>query len=314
MRGNSSLRRGPALLLLICMAIMTFSNGTLAARKLKIGVTHYGLKNEFTILLSKAQKETASRLEVDLDIFDGNYDVKTQYKNFTYMISHKYDAIIFTPVDVDAMADAVDMAVKHGIPVIGVNTQVNSNKLTSYIGSNDVSAGEMEMTCLAQRMGGRGNIVILEGPNCQSAQVQRRQGIHNVLKRYPHIKVLSEKIANWSRAEGFTLTENWLKAFPDKINGVCGQNDEMALGAIKALKKRGLKIPVVGVDGIYDGLMAVKEGYLAATCFQDAKAQGALSVEIAVKYLKGVKVEKYYWIPFELVTVNNVDQYIIRRK
>jgi inositol transport system substrate-binding protein len=314
MHSNFSVRMKPILLFLICLTMIAFSNTTLALRKFKIGVTHYGLKNEYTILLSKAQRATASRLGADLDIFNGNYDVKTQYKNFNYMISHKYDAIIFTPVDVDAMADAVAMAVAKKIPVFGVNTQVNSNKLTSYVGSNDVSAGEMEMTYLAQRMGGKGNIVILEGPIYQSSQVQRRQGIHNVLKRYPQIKVLSEKTANWSSAEGYTLMENWLKAFSDQINGVCGQNDEMALGAIKALERRGLKVPVVGVDGIYDGLIAIKRGHLAATCFQDAQAQGTMSVEIAVKYLRGEKVKKCYWIPFELVTQDNVNQYIIRRK
>jgi inositol transport system substrate-binding protein len=291
-----------------------FNHTARAEKKLKIGITHYGLKNEYTILLSKAQREAAARLNIDLDIFDGNYDVKTQYENFDYMISHRYDAIIFTPVDVDAMADAVEKATGKGIPVIGVNTQVNSDKLTSYIGSNDISAGEMEMKYLAQKMGGRGNIVIIEGPIGSSAQVQRRQGIHKILKRYPNIKVLSEKTANWSQSEGFTLMENWLKAFPDKINGVCSQNDEMALGAIKALERRGLKIPVVGVDGIYEGLMAIKAGRLTATCFQDAQGQGTMSVEVAVRYLKGEKVEKNYWIPFELITANNVAQYFARRK
>lgn len=298
----------------ILILVMSGATQTAAVKKFKIGITHYGLKNEYTILLSKAQKETAARLNVNLDIFDGNYDVKTQYNNFDYMIANRYNAIIFTPVDVDAMADAVEKAVSKGIPVIGVNTQVNSDKLTSYIGSNDISAGEMEMRCLARKMGGRGNIVIIEGPIGQSAQVQRRQGIHNVLREYPHIKVLSEKTANWSRSEGFTLMENWLKAFADKINGVCAQNDEMALGAIKALERRGLKIPVVGVDGIYDGLMAIKEKRLTATCFQDAQGQGSLSVEVAVKYLRGEAVEKNYWIPFELVTIGNVNQYFAKRK
>jgi inositol transport system substrate-binding protein len=285
-----------------------------AGKSVKIGVTHYGLKNEYTILLSKAQRSAAAKLGVDLDIFDGNYDVNTQLKNFKYMISHKYDAIIFSPVDVDAMAIAVDRAALAGIPVIGVNTRVNSDKLTSYIGSNDVSAGEMEMTYLAQKMGGKGNIVIIEGPIGSSAQVQRREGIHNVLKKYPQIKVLSEKTANWSRAEAFTLMENWLQLFDDKINGVCGQNDEMALGAIQALTRRNLKVPVVGVDGISDGLKAVKKNLLNATAFQDAWGQGSQSVEIAVKYLKGEKVEKNYWIPFELVTARNVDRYFSRRK
>jgi inositol transport system substrate-binding protein len=285
-----------------------------AGKVIKIGVTHYGLKNEYTILLSKAQRSTAAKLGVNLDIFDGNYDVNTQLKNFEYMISHQYDAIIFSPVDVDAMAVAVEKAILAGIPVIGVNTRVNSDKLTSYIGSNDVSAGEMEMNYLADKMGGKGNIVIIEGPIGSSAQVQRREGIHNVLKKYPRIKVLSEKTANWSRAEAFTLMENWLQLFDDKINGVCGQNDEMALGAIQSLTRRGLKIPVVGVDGISDGLKAVKNKLLSATAFQDAWGQGSQSVEIAVKYLNGEKVEKNYWIPFELVTAGNVDRYFSRRK
>jgi ABC-type sugar transport system, periplasmic component len=304
----------PFWITLICLLILTFSDLALGVHKFKIGVTLYGLKNEFPILLNKAQKETAAKLNVDLDVFDGNYDTKTQFDNFAYMIAHKYDAIIIDPIDVDVMADAVEMATKKGIPVIGVNAEINTNKLTSYIGSNDVSAGEMEMTYLAQAMGGKGNIVIIEGPDKGSGQLQRRKGIYNVLKRYPKIKVLSQKTANWSRTEGYTLMENWLKIFPDKINGVCGQNDEMALGAINALEKRGMHLPVVGVDGIYDGLMAVKAGRLAATCFQDAQGQGTMSVEVAVKYLKGEKVEKYYWIPFELVTIKNVHKYFPKRK
>jgi inositol transport system substrate-binding protein len=300
--------------LFLCLFCLDFNNKALVTSKYKIGVTLYGLKNEFPILLSKAQKESAAKLNVDLDIFDGNYDAKTQFDNFDYMISRKYDAIIIDPIDADVMADAVERAVNKGIPVIGVNAQVNSEKLTSYIGSNDVSAGEMEMTYLAKKMGGKGNIVIIEGPTIGSGCLQRRKGIHNILKRYPNIKVLSEKTANWSKTEGFTLTENWLKIFPEKINGVCGQNDEMALGAIDALEAKGMKLPVVGVDGIYDGLMAVKEGRLGATCFQDAQAQGAMSVAVAVKYLKGENVAKHYWIPFELITAKNVADYFPRRK
>ncbi len=310
----SFFRCRPLCFILICLFIFISSNTALVARKFKIGVTLYGLKNEFPVLLNKAQKETAARLNVDLDVFDGNYDTKTQFDNFEYMIAHKYDAIIVDPIDVDVMAIAVERAVGKGIPVIGVNAEINTDQLTSYIGSDDVSAGEMEMRYLAQAMGGKGNIVIIEGPDKGSGQLKRRKGIHNVLKQYPNIKVLSQKTANWSRTEGYTLMENWLKIFPDKINGVCGQNDEMALGAIQALEKRGMHLPVVGVDGIYHGLTAVKTGRLAATCFQDAQGQGTMSVEVAVKFLKGEKVAKYYWIPFELVTARNVDRYFSRRK
>lgn len=283
-------------------------------KKLKIGVTHYGLKNEFTMLISKAQKKKAEELGIDLEIFDGNYDVNTQLGHFENMISQKFDAIIFSPVDIDAMAVAVDKAVTAKIPVFGVNTRVKSDKLTSYIGSNDVNAGEIEMTWMANKLGGKGNIVILEGPIGSSAQVQRKEGIHNILAKNPNIKVLSEKTANWSRAEGLALAENWLQAFSGKIDGVVGQNDEMALGAIKALEGKGLKdkIPVVGVDAISDALKSLKDGKLNATVFQDAQGQGAKSVEVAVKFLKGEKIEKEYWIPFELVTPDKADEFIKR--
>jgi len=283
-------------------------------KELRIGVTHYGLKNEFTMLISSAQKKKAEELGVDLEIFDGNYDVNTQLGHFENMIAQKFDAIIFSPVDIDAMAVAVDKAAAAGVPVFGVNTRVKSDKLTSYIGSNDVNAGEIEMTWMAEKLGGKGNIVILEGPIGSSAQVQRKEGIHNILAKYPDIKVLSEKTANWSRAEGLTLMENWLQAFAGKIDGVVGQNDEMALGAIKALEGKGLKdkIPVVGVDAISDALKSLKEGKLNATVFQDAQGQGAMSVDVAVKFLKGEKIEKEYWIPFELVTPDKADEYIKR--
>ena len=308
------IRIKPLGVILLCLLMLVFGEGALLAHKFKIGVTLYGLKNEFPILINKAQKEAAARLNVDLDVFDGNYDTKTQFDHFEYMIANKYDAIIIDPIDIDVMAEAVEMAVKKGIPVIGVNAEINTDQLTSYIGSNDVSAGEMEMTYLAGAMGGKGNIVIIEGPDKGSGQLQRRKGIYNVLKRYPKIKVLSQKTANWSRTEGYTLMENWLKIFPDKIDGVCGQNDEMALGAIHALERRGMRLPVVGVDGIYDGLTAIREGSLGATCFQDAEGQGTMSVEVAVRYLKGEKVAKYYWIPFELVTRKNVNQFFSKRK
>jgi ABC-type sugar transport system substrate-binding protein len=285
-----------------------------SGKKFRIGVTHYALKNEFTVLISDAQKAKAAELGVDIEIFDGNYDVNTQISQFENMIAQGFDAIVFSPVDVEAMAVAVDKAVDAGIPVIGVNTRVNSDKLTSYVGSNDVTAGEMEMEFIAEKIGGKGNIVILEGPIGQSAQIQRREGIHNILEKYPDIKVLAEKTANWSRAEGLSLMENWLQTFDGQINAVVGQNDEMALGALQALEGKGLNdrnaIPVIGVDGIADALQAVKDGRMNASVFQDAKGQGEMSIEVAVKYLKGEQIENEYWIPFQLVTPENVDEFM----
>lgn len=282
----------------------------------KIGITHYGLQSEFTTLIARAQQEIADELGVEIEIFDGNYDVNTQIGQFENMIAQGFDAIIFSPVDAEAMSIAVDKAHDAGVPVIGVNTRVESDKLTAYVGSDDVTAGEIEMEYIAEKMGGKGNIVVMEGPIGQSAQIQRREGIHNVLEQYPDIEILSEKTANWSRSEGLSLMENWLQAFAGQIDAVVSQNDEMALGAINALEEKGLKneIPVIGVDAISDALESVKQGIMDATVFQDAQGQGTKSVEVALSYLKGEPIEEEYWIPFELVTQDTAQDFLDKIK
>lgn len=276
--------------------------------KIVIGMTLYSLKNEFTVRLSNAAKKEAEKLGVEIKIYDGNYDPNTQINQVETMISDGVDAIILNPQDAQACAIAVDKAVAANIPVIGVNTRVESDKLTSYVGSKDVYAGELEMQAMADKIGGKGNIVILDGPLGQSAQLERTQGINNILAKYPDIKVLAEKTANWSRSEAMTVMENWLQAF-DKIDAVVAENDEMALGAKQAIDAKKLDIPVIGVDGITDALNAVENGQMIATIFQDGAGQGSKAVAIAVAAAKGEQVEKEYWIDFEKVTKENVAEY-----
>lgn len=277
-------------------------------KKIVIGMTLYSLKNEFTVRLSNAAKKKAEELGVELKIYDGNYDPNTQINQVETMISDGVNAIILNPQDAKACAVAVDKAAAANIPVIGVNTRVDSDKLASYVGSKDVYAGELEMQAIADKIGGKGNIVILDGPLGQSAQLERTQGIQNVLKKYPDIKVLAEKTANWSRSEAMTVMENWLQAF-DKIDAVVGENDEMALGARQAIEAKKLDIPTIGVDGITDALNAVEKGTLIASIFQDGAGQGSKALEIAAEAAKGNKIDKEYWIDFEPVTKNNVAEF-----
>ncbi len=279
-----------------------------AGKKLVVGMTLYSLKNEFTVRLSNAAKKKAAELGVELKIYDGNYDPNTQINQVETMISDGVNAIILNPQDAKACAVAVDKAAAANIPVIGVNTRVDSEKLTSYVGSKDVYAGELEMQAVADKLGGKGNIVILDGPLGQSAQLERSEGIQNVLKKYPDIKVLAEKTANWSRSEAMTVMENWLQAF-DKIDAVVAENDEMALGARKAIEAKKLDIPTIGVDGITDALDAVEKGTLIASIFQDGAGQGSKALEIAVAKAKGENVDKEYWIDFEPVTKENVAEF-----
>ncbi len=279
--------------------------------KLKIGATVYYM-TEFITLATEGLKKEAEEQNVELTVLDANNDVAKQISQIENLISQKVDAIIVAAVDSDALAPAVQKAKEAGIPLIGLNMIINSPDVTAYSGPNDVEAGELEMQYVADKLSGKGNIVILEGPIGTSAQLQRREGIHNVLDKNPEIKVLAEQTANWSRAEALTLMENWLQSFDGQIDAVVAQNDEMALGAIQALESKGLKdkIPVVGVDAIKDACESIKNGVQDATVFQDAEKEARQSVQLAIKAIKGEPIEKDNLIKMELVTKENVDKYL----
>jgi inositol transport system substrate-binding protein len=280
-------------------------------KKIKIGVTYQNLQNEFIINIQDKLKAKAKEMGVELIEADGQGKAENQIAQVENFITQKVDAIILNPFDKDGDAPAVDKAVAAKIPIIVVNAQVsNLDKATAFVGSDDVEAGKIEMQYMADQLGGKGNIVIIHGANGHSAEVGRTKGNKEILAKYPDIKVLAEQTGNWDRAQSLTLMENWLQKYPN-LNGVVGQNDEEGLGAYKAIEAAGKQkdIKVVGIDAIPDALKAVDEGKFAATVFQDAGGQGAGAVEIAVKAVKGEKFEKNTYIPFQLVTKENLAKF-----
>lgn len=280
-------------------------------KKYKIGATFYSLQNEFTMRMDNAAKKYCQENNIDYVSYDGNYDASTQLAQVETMIADGVDAIILNPHDAVACAECVEIAHKAGIPVVGVNTMVESDLLTSYVGSQDVTAGEDIMRYMIDYIGkDEFNIVVIEGPMGQSAQIQRWEGINNVLKDYPKIKILAYNTANWSRSEAMTLMETWLTSFGDDIHAVVAENDEMALGARQAIVAAGKDIPCIGIDGIADAVAAIKSGDMIASDFQNAEGQMVTAIEVAIKAINGEPVEKFYWIPFEMITPENVDQYV----
>ncbi|HHW23748.1 MAG TPA: sugar ABC transporter substrate-binding protein [Clostridiaceae bacterium] len=281
-----------------------------ADKKIKIGATFYSLQNEFTMRMDNAGKKYCKDNGIEYVSYDGNYDAATQLAQVETMIADGVDAIILNPHDAVACAEAVKIAHDAGIPVVGVNTMVESDLLTSYVGSQDVSAGEDIMQYMIDYLGkDEFNIVIIEGPMGQSAQLQRIEGITNIMKKYPKIKELARNTANWSRSEAMTLMETWLTSFGDQIDAVIAENDEMALGARQAIVAAGKNIPCIGIDGIKDAVAAIKSGDMIASDFQNAEGQMTGAIEAAVKAVNGETVEKFYWIPFEMITPENVSEY-----
>lgn len=322
--------------LMLATAMTLVAGAAIAQDKPKIGAALYGLNAEFMQLWAAAAEQHPAVQEglVELTIFDGRYDALVQQEQFETMITQGYDAIIFAPIDADAGAAAVEAAAEAGIPVFGTNTMANTDKLTSYVGSDDVQSGYMEAKYLLDQIGCKGNVVIIEGPIGQSAQVQRLEGNMKALAECPEVTVLEQQTANWSRAEGQTLMENWLTSHGDTIDGVIGQNDEMALGAIEAIKAAGMQptdFAIVGIDGVTDALLAVKAGEMASI-LQDGGAQAQGSVDLAIKavlpdYQPMSDIwERYpdmpwadgtgtmYMVPWTPVTADNVDALLATRQ
>ncbi|HDR9488253.1 TPA: substrate-binding domain-containing protein [Burkholderia aenigmatica] len=318
----------------LACVVMGLACATANAKPLRIGAAVYGLKGEFMQMWTNALKAHPAVKDgsVQITVFDGNYDALTQSNQFDTMITQKYDAIIFVPIDKAAGAAAVAKAAAAHIPVVGSNTRVSGDKLTSYVGNDDVVAGRMEAEAIVTAIGGKGNVVIIEGPIGQSAQIDRSQGIQEVLAKHPGVKVLEHKTANWSRAESLGLVENWLTAHPGQINGIIAENDDEALGAIQALKSKGIdpkKLPVAGIDGITDGVAAVKRGEMT-TFFQDSRAQAQGALDVALRAVQGASYKprseiwadygakmpwgdgtaKSYTVPWTQVTPGNADEYL----
>ncbi len=325
------------LLIALASATALLATSAAAQEKIKIGAAPYGLNAEFMQIWTAALQEhpAVKSGEVELTVFDGRYDALVQQDQFKTMITQKYNAIIFAPIDVDAGASAVQSAVDAGIPVIGSNTRVNSDQLTSYVGSDDTVSGYLEAKSVLDKIGCKGNVVIIEGPVGQSAQIQRLQGNKKALAECPDVKVLEDQTANWSRAEAQTLMENWLTSHPNQINGIIGQNDEMALGAIEAIKAAGLDVKsfaIAGIDGVTDALRAAKAGEMTSI-LQDARAQAQGALDLAIFNAKKGEYkpesdiwttykdmpwndgkDKTYNVPWTPVTAENVDKLLSTRK
>lgn len=258
----------------------------------------------------KKYQETQS--DADVIYVDAQNDASKQLSQIENFISQKVNAIMLVPVDTVSAAEMVDRANKANIPIVVVNRQYEGvEKAAAYVGSESIKAGIMETEEVAKLLNSKGNIAIMNGQMGQEAQIKRTEGTKQVIEKNPEMKVVLEGTGEWDRAKGMALMENWLQS-GQEIHAVISNNDEMAIGAIMALEAAGKlnDVVVAGVDATPDALEFVKSGKLKVTVFQDATGQGKTGLETAIKIAKGEKVEKFTWVPYELVTKENVEEYI----
>lgn len=263
-------------------------------------------------LMNSAKKEAEKLTDADVIFVNAKNDSTKQTSQVVNLIAQKCNVIIVCPVDNKKGSEYITMAKNANIPIISVNRKFNNQSdLSAYVGSESITAGTMEMEYIAKKLNGKGNIVILRGEDSEEAAIKRTEGIKQVLKNYPDIKVVAEETGKWQRALAMQITEGWIKSNV-KFDAVVSNNDEMAIGAIMALKESNMqgKVLVGGVDATSDALKLMKEGTLTVTIFQNAAGQGSEAINAAYKMAKGEKVDDNVLVPYELVTPDNSDKYL----
>ncbi|MEU3742719.1 substrate-binding domain-containing protein [Streptomyces sp. NPDC032198] len=306
-KGPQLLKIGIAAVLVAAVvgAVSFFNNGS-SGTTTKIGMSLSTLNNPFFVQMKEGAQAEAKKAGVDLTVTDAQNDASQQTNQLQNFTGEGMKSIIVNPVDSDAVGPAVRGANKSDIPVIAADRGVNKAKAATLVASDNIAGGKLAAKTLAEKLGGKGRIVTLQGVAGTSASRERGKGFTEGIKEYPGIKVVASQPADFDRTKGLDVMTNLMQSNPG-IDGVFAENDEMALGAAKALGgKAGKSVSVVGFDGTPDGLKAVESGSLYASVAQQPKELGRIAVRNAVKALRGKDVDTMVKVPVKVVTKKNV--------
>jgi inositol transport system substrate-binding protein len=283
----------------------------------KIGVAMALFDDTGLTILRNGIVDAAKKHGAGIQIEDAGNDVGKQLSQIQNMIAQRADAIIVNPVDTDATPKITRMVSAAKIPLVYVNRQpVDFDRLpagVAVVASDEKLSGTLQTRQVCKLLGGRGDILVLMGELSNDAARMRTRDIEDVLATPPcaGMKIVDKREGKWSRTQGQDITMNWLSSGM-KFDAIIANNDEMAIGAINALKAARKWKPdtiVAGIDATPDGLASMKSGDLKVSVFQDLAGQGANAVEAAIRLSNRQAVERFVNVPFELVTPENLDQY-----
>ncbi|MDX7952337.1 sugar ABC transporter substrate-binding protein [Lichenihabitans sp. Uapishka_5] len=302
--------------LLMSAALVALSTAGMArsASATTIGVTMDKFDDNFLTSVRNAIEAEAKAKGATVQAEDANDDTSKQISQIQNFIAQKVDAIIVNAVDTSATPKMTQLAVAAKIPLVYVNRKPEDKTLpagVSFVGSNEKVSGVLEAEELVKCMKVKGNLVIMQGQLSNNAALDRTADVEEVVAKNPDIKIVQKQTAEWDRNKAIDLMNNWITG-GDKINGVAANNDEMAIGAILALKQAGVDpktMCIGGIDATADGLAEVANGNMYVTVFQNSKGQGKGAVDTALALIKGEKVPSFVDVPFEKVTKDNYKNY-----
>jgi inositol transport system substrate-binding protein len=290
-----------------------------------VGVSMALFDDNFLTVLRNGIQAYADAQGHDVQIEDAQNDVAKQLDQINNFIASGVDAIIVNPVDTSATQAMTDAAAAAGVPLVYVNRQpINVDTLPdnqAFVASNESDSSRQGFIeqCNQWKAAGKDevSVYVMQGELSNQAAVQRTQNYYDVMGEggcVVKVNIIDQQTANWSRDQAQNLMTNWLST-GTAFDGVLANNDEMALGAIQAMKAAGISMDdviVSGVDATQDALASMQAGELDITVFQNAAAQGSGALDAAVKLARGEPVEQKVYIPFELVTPANMADYLAK--
>lgn len=283
----------------------------------RIGITVlYPGSNSYQAMYAKAAEAYAAKLGIKATVMDPQGDPATQFNQLQDMISQKMDAIVLWPTSQNALIPAVRQADRAGIPVVTSNSPIGEAGqpyIKAHTGPNDCALAKQAAEMLGDAVGGKGNIVIVEGTPGYTVSIVRNNCFLDVMEdKYKDIKILGSQPADWNREKAQKTMETFLTQFGDKINGVYAFDDGMGLGVISALQAAGKKpgdVKVVTCNLFGEGWDAIKAGWETGSGKQSPIDDAELAIRTAIKVVNGIEVPKSQDIEIDKITATNVDKF-----
>ena len=309
-------------LTLLTVALLLLSTGCQRGKDVAAGdvptiaLVMKTLNNPFFIDMEQGARAAAGKLGVQLLVQapDREVDVEKQMQVIENLIQRRVAAICITPSGSKEIVPAIIKANRAGIPVLIIDTRVDSvalaeagGRVATFIGSDNFQGGRIAGEFIVKQLGGQGKVAILEGIPGHETGDDRLGGFHQAVSQAPGIEIVASQTANWERGQGYNVFQNILQSHPE-VQALFACNDLMALGAIEALAAAGRSgdLLVVGFDAIDDAREAIAAGAMAGSVAQHPAEMGKFAVEFAHSLLRGETIPEYFPVPVELITLQNV--------
>jgi inositol transport system substrate-binding protein len=280
--------------------------------KLIVGYANMADSDVFVLARKTAVISAAEGLNIEFQFSDANNDIQRQLDQIDIFISKKVDVLVVVPVDSTGVIPGIKKANAAKIPVICLGIKGSDGDFI-FVGSQNYDAGYIQGELYAKLLPRDAKILYLAGTAGLDHSRDRRIGFNDALKKANRtdVQILADMDGDYVRATAMRITEDWIQTFP-QFDGIVAANDQMALGAVEALKaaNRLQGVLVTGIDGVAEATRAVKDGIMTQTVLQNASGQGAACVEVLKKIANGESLGKEIFVPFESITKDNVDRYL----